>query len=326
MKLSKRKFIIFIVGVVVSFLLFQWRKGFKHLLFAPKGKKVSPLKFVNPYEEAGKTLVSIVHGEDEQEMVREAMKLIGGWEKLQIQGKRVLVKPNVVTSDPPPTTTNAKVVAAVVKELYQNGASRVLVGDMSALMTKPTGRNMEKTGIRKAAEEVGAQILHFEEHGWVEVPVPQGRYVKTAYVSEWVYQVDRIINLPVIKTHRYATYSIALKNFIGATHPRQRPYLIDMEHWEEIIAELNLAYTPHLNILDATTIMVRGGPRRGKSEDTNLIVVSDCSRSGGSGSDQKFRAMATNCREKCLGTKTDQKSRSARPRCLHTRGPQDSAS
>ena len=40
------------------------------------------------------------------------------------------------------------------------------------------------------------------------------------------------------------------------------------------MAELNLAYTPHLNILDATTIMVQGGPRRGEAKKTKLILAS----------------------------------------------------
>lgn len=274
MELSKRKFFIIVVGVVVFFFLFRWRKVFRHLLFSPKGQKVLPIKSENRYVEAGKTLVSIVHGEDEETMVRQAVKLIGGWEKIQVQGKKILVKPNVVTGDPPPTTTNPLVVKAVVKELYDNGASQVWVGDMSGLIRLPTSRNMEKTGIQKAAEEAGARVLYFEKYNWMEVPLPQGRYIDRAFVSEWVFRADRIINLPVIKTHRYAVYSISLKNFIGALHPRQRPYLIDSKHWEEVVAEFNLAYTPHLNILDGTTIMVRGGPQHGDAKNTNLILAS----------------------------------------------------
>jgi len=85
---------------------------------------------------------------------------------------------------------------------------------------------------------------------------------------------DRVINLPVIKTHRSASYSICLKNFIGATHLKFRPYLIDTEHWEELIAEMNIAYQPHLNIVDGTRIMIEGGPWEGTAVDTNLIIAS----------------------------------------------------
>jgi uncharacterized protein (DUF362 family) len=64
-----------------------------------------------------------------------------------------------------------------------------------------------------------------------------------------------------------------LKNFVGATHFRQRPYLVDRTHWEEVIAELNLAYTPDLNIADGTRVMVEGGPWKGKAVDANLIIA-----------------------------------------------------
>jgi len=162
----------------------------------------------------------------------------------------------------------------VVKLLKENGASRIIVGDMSAMMTLSTKRNMEKTGIKKAAEEEGAEVVYFEDHDWVEVELPGARYISKAYVTEWIFNVDRVINLPVIKTHRSASYSICLKNFIGATHLKFRPYLIDTDHWEELISEINIAYQPHLNIVDGTTIMIEGGPWEGTAVDTNLIIAS----------------------------------------------------
>jgi uncharacterized protein (DUF362 family) len=132
---------------------------------------------------------------------------------------------------------------------------------------------MENSFIKTMVEEAGAKLVPFEEGGWVSVETPQGQYVKKVYVAEILYQVDRIINLPVIKTHRSATYSIALKNFVGATHFRQRPFLVDRNHWEEVIAELNLAYTPDLHIVDGTRIMVEGGPWEGKPVEANLVIA-----------------------------------------------------
>jgi uncharacterized protein (DUF362 family) len=145
---------------------------------------------------------------------------------------------------------------------------------MSALQALPTRENMMRTGIQGEAEAAGAKLLYFEDHPWVKVPTPAARYVKEVYVTEWVFRADVIINMPVVKTHRSASYSIALKNFVGATHSRQRPHFINPLHWEEIVAELNLAYTPHLNIVDASTIMVKGGPQQGKEEKANLIIIS----------------------------------------------------
>ncbi len=243
-------------------------------LFSRPERRMKPIRFDNPYKEDGKALVGIAKGKDIMSMVREAVSLIGGLERIDIKGKTVLVKPNVVSGEPNPATTNPEVVRAVVKLLKEAGASKVIVGDMSAMMTLSTKKNFERTGIKKAAEDEGAKVVYFEDHDWVEVELPGTKYISKVYVTEWIFNVDRVINLPVIKTHRSASYSICLKNFIGATHLKFRPYLIDTEHWEELIAEMNIAYQPHLNIVDGTRIMIEGGPWEGTAVDTNLIIAS----------------------------------------------------
>ncbi len=227
----------------------------------------------NPFVRARKSLVAAVGGRDLPEMVRRAVSLIGGFGPLALRGKSVLVKPNVVGGNGHPTTTNPAVVAAVVSVLYEEGAGKVYVGDMSALIRGSTVKNMERSGILAAARGAGAEPLFFEDHGWVTVKVP-GKYLKEVSVTEWIRKVDRVVNLPVIKTHEYAGYSICLKNFVGATHFRQRPYFVNALRWEEVVTELNLAYRPDLNIADGTKVMVEGGPWEGRAEDANLILAS----------------------------------------------------
>jgi len=41
-----------------------------------------------------------------------------------------------------------------------------------------------------------------------------------------------------------------------------------------LIAEFNLAYAPHLNIVDGTLSMIEGGPWKGTPASTNLIIAS----------------------------------------------------
>jgi uncharacterized protein (DUF362 family) len=40
------------------------------------------------------------------------------------------------------------------------------------------------------------------------------------------------------------------------------------------VAEFNLAYQPHLNVVDGTVSMIEGGPWEGKAEKTGLIIAS----------------------------------------------------
>lgn len=244
------------------------------LFFRPKRKgepRKRPNLFVSPEDKA---LVGVSGKGSVKKKIREAVSLIGGFERLKLTGKRVLVKPNCVSGEKNPATTNPEVVKAVVEILYEEGAKKVFVGDMSALRTISTLRNMAKNGIEKAAKDAGAEVVIFEDFGWVEVDLPDNLYVKKAYVTERIFDVDAVINLPVIKTHRSASYSITLKNFIGCTHLSQRPYLIDTAHWEEIVAEFNAAYSPDLNIVDGTVAMIEGGPWSGTPAETNLIIAS----------------------------------------------------
>lgn len=249
--------------------------GVLRSLIGPKGDQrpaVAPPP--NPFMREGRTLVAMVHGTDVPSMVAEAITLIGGVDRLSVRGKTVLVKPNVVSSDPPPTTTNPAVVGAVVRLLVDAGARRVTVGEMSGVMRLPTIRNLEETGIARAARDAGAEVITFDDGEWVEVEPPQGRLVKRLHVAKPVYDADLLVNVPVVKTHAYAGYSICLKNLVGVTHPRYRPYRINASKWEELVAEMNLAAHPVLNIVDATTCMIAGGPVGGSAAETNLILAS----------------------------------------------------
>jgi uncharacterized protein (DUF362 family) len=245
----------------------------KGLLKGPKGR-LEPRYRKNPFVADGKSLVATVGGKDIKKMIKESVSLIGGFDKIGVRGKTILVKPNVVAGRKNPTTTNPEVVKAMVSILYEEGASEVFVGDMSALWKLPTKGNMEKTGIKKAAEEAGVRVIYFEDYDFFNINLPKGRYINNVGVSEWILKVDRVINLPVIKTHRSAAYSICLKNFVGATHFKQRPYFVDSGHWEEVVSEINLAYSPDLNVVDGTKIMVEGGPWEGQVKDTDLIISS----------------------------------------------------
>lgn len=275
MRLFRRGFLILLgLFAVAGFALQRWWSLLEHMLSGSASRVSSSPEFENPYTREGKALISMVGGGDVEGMVRRAVELLGGWELIGVEGRRVLVKPNVVAGDGPPTTTNPEVVRAAVKSLYAAGAAEVFVGDMSALMTLPTRDNMRRTGIESAAVQAGAKVLCFEEHGWREVKTERARHLDSVFVSEWVFAVDRVVNLPVVKTHRSAVYTAALKNFVGATHGEQRPYLVDSGHWEEVVAELNLAYVPHLNLVDATSVMVADGPWHGPSRSPNMILAS----------------------------------------------------
>src|SRR3972149_7430054 len=160
-----RRWILRFMFAVGFLLTIRKRSAMAQLVFRPK-KKSKPRAPENLFTENGKAVVGVSGNGSPAEMIRSAVALIGGFDKLKIKGKTVLVKPNVVSGEKNPATTNPEVVGAMVKILYEEGAKKVYVGDMSAMMILSTKRNMSANGIRRAAEASGAEVVGFEDHAW----------------------------------------------------------------------------------------------------------------------------------------------------------------
>jgi len=251
------------------------RQMLMQILFSPGATPApAPPPAANPFRAGGRSLVAIVRGEDVPRAVQRAVDLIGGLGKLPVRGARTLVKPNVVWGEPPPATTDPRVVKAMAALVRDAGGAPLAVGDMSAVMSLPTRPHLENTGIAAAAREAGAEVLAFEEGEWVAVEPPGVELAKKVFVARAVHAADRLISLPVIKTHRSASFSCALKNTVGCVHGKNKPWMYGGEGWEPAVAELNAAVRPHLYVVDGLRSMVRGGPWSGDAAPTGVILAS----------------------------------------------------
>jgi uncharacterized protein (DUF362 family) len=247
-----------------------------HLLFDPDGPLV-PLKPIpdNPFRRNGRSIVAIVYGKDPRRMIPRAIDLLGGLDLMGMRGKRVLLKPNVLNDQPPPSTTNPQVVEAMAAMVKANGAAEVVVADGSGIIRLPTSANLTTTGMRAAAEAAGARVPGLGRRILGEDRGPSGSGLPAVLFFRPVYESDVVINMPVIKTHRFAEYSCSLKNFVGAVHPRYRPSVTFWTgDWHERIAEINLAVHPALTVADGTTTMIEGGPTSGTPSKTELVICS----------------------------------------------------
>lgn len=217
--------------------------------------------------------VSIVKESSIRESVRKAISMVGNLDFIK-PGDTVLVKPNVNSDDSYPGTTNPEVIKEVVSMCFEKGAKRVIVADRSGVLWQDTMRNMEKTGIAQAAKSAGAEVLALENEEWILVK-PQGvkYWVNGFRIPKIVLEVDHLINVAVVKTHSIADFSMSLKNFVGFIHMSDRMFMHSSGNLKEMIAELNLAFNPKLNILDASKVFVRGGPDRGEVRTPMMIIA-----------------------------------------------------
>lgn len=179
--------------------------------------------------------VVAVQGKDLAVMTRSALEGLGGIATVVKTGDSVFVKPNMVTLPWSSTTNNpfrngectkVEVVVAVVEECLKAGAKQVTVGDGSQMprfdwagaVTLDRSTNLLAEATRLTARygrPVKLACLDTETPEWVEVPTATS--LGSLVVSSLVTEADRVISVPVAKTHKWAHLTLSIKNFIGIT-------------------------------------------------------------------------------------------------------------
>ncbi len=108
--------------------------------------------------------VSVVKGEKTEQMVNQAISMIGGMKSIVKKGDIVLIKPNICLPLPPEKgdATDPIVVASLVKLAKAAGASRVIVGE-SAGWGLYAPDNFEISKIGEYAKKEGAELSYLDE-------------------------------------------------------------------------------------------------------------------------------------------------------------------
>jgi uncharacterized protein (DUF362 family) len=152
---------------------------------------------------------------------------------------------------------------------------------------------MKQNGVEQATLDLKAELSPFDYMRYDALnPTQSSHWAGGYHVPEILTQADHIINVPVIKTHGSARFTMSIKNFVGVIHPNDRTLMHnkhrgsrprgsqpdereeDYPTFAKMIAELGLIVTPALNIMDGTKAFVSGGPSRGDLVEPKLIVAS----------------------------------------------------
>ncbi|MBN2471854.1 MAG: DUF362 domain-containing protein [Anaerolineae bacterium] len=170
------------------------------------------------------------------------------------EGETVFVKVASNSNIAPPAVTSPAVLEGVIGLLWEAGAGRVIVGDMSGAQfvrhlpeetIGSTRENLRQNGLLQAAEAAGAEIHCFEEVPFSEAFIPAmppgahhwGTDLQVAAILD---EVDHIINLPRLGKHGLAGASLGLKNAVGWISDYSRGVLHrDAATFHAKIAEIN---------------------------------------------------------------------------------------
>ncbi len=211
------------------------------------------------------TSFAVVHGTDRETMVRAAVDHLGGISRFVKPGERVLIKPNVGWDRQPEEAANTQpdVVGAMVRLCLTAGASQVWVTDVSV---NDPYRSFARSGIEAAVRGAGGRIRYTTDNDFVSTDL-KGNVLKVWPVSRFYHEVDRVINMPIVKHHSLSKCTIALKNWYGVLGGRRNRL---HQKIDESIADLAAAVRPTLTLVDATRVLKRNGPTGGSLADVSV--------------------------------------------------------
>lgn len=208
-------------------------------------------------EAAPRAKLVVVHGTDIARMLAAGMQAMGGWGAFIQKGKPATVKPNIgwASTAEQGGNTNPELVAECIRACRAAGASAVVIPEKPC---SPARVSFEMSGIAAAAKEAGARLYELQDEHCRTVEFPRGKILRQADVAMDILDTGCLINLPVAKTHKGATLTIGLKNWMGSVRDRGFWHRNGLH---QCIADFSTEVRPHLTIVDATRIMVTNGPR-----------------------------------------------------------------
>jgi len=177
-------------------------------------------------------------------------------------GDAVLIKPNLVNPNPPESgqITSPRLIEAAVKYCQANGAGRVIIGEGPGTYNRKADLKdcFTTTGVSELAERLGVEWVLFDEHDFRTFRNVSDCTPDSFRVTQYAFECDKIINLPVLKTHYLTKVTLAMKNLKGCLKWEDKPRFHQPD-LSRAVVELNKLVRPTLNIIDALNWQPGGG-------------------------------------------------------------------
>ena len=191
-----------------------------------------------------------------------------------VDGKRVLIKPNILSDVPKEKaiTTNPVIVEALIDILKDKGALDILVGDSPGLQS-PTF-SAKTSGIRDVIERKGVRFEDFAKNNrphtiYKKIKVPMAKALD---------EVDVVISVAKFKTHQLMMQTGAVKNMFGLVPGLNKSPLHlkcpSVEEFARLIVSIFKESHTDYAIIDAIMGMEGAGPANGNPRKVGLLISS----------------------------------------------------
>jgi uncharacterized protein (DUF362 family) len=209
------------------------------------------------------------------QLVFEGIRLFN----LDLHGKSVLLKPNLVESIPgKPVNTEPRLIGAAAEAFLRLGASTVTVGDGPGhqrdtdLVVHETGladqlRHRKVSFVDLNRDELIKTKLHADYSGLGHLWLPRT-----------VLSSDFVVSMPKVKTHHWTGVTLSMKNMFGIVPGSRYGWPKNVLHWagiHESVLDICATVRPHFVIADGIIAMEGDGPLNGTPKALHTILLSD---------------------------------------------------
>jgi uncharacterized protein (DUF362 family)/Pyruvate/2-oxoacid:ferredoxin oxidoreductase delta subunit len=218
--------------------------------------------------------VAIVRSEDASGVAR-ALELLGGMGRFVAPGEKVIVKPNICAAkDSASGTVTDPELTAEVCRAARDAGGEVTVAE-SPIYPFKSAKVFPKAGYGDFEARYGFPLVDIDTDDCVEIKVPGGVAIQREVVARRVLEADKVINVPVLKTHLQTVITCALKNLKGVVPAREK-HIIHLAGLDEGIVDINTVVRTDLVVVDAIDCMEgTGGPTNGRPLHVGLVIAGD---------------------------------------------------
>lgn len=226
----------------------------------------------------GLTRIAVVKAQDHRDGVVRALRLLN---PLPLQGRSVVLKPNLNSSHPFPGSTHEETLRALVQICKAWGAREITIADRSGM--GDTVEVMREKGLEALARELGVRLVALDRlppSQWRQRHHPGWHWRRGVLFPILLEQADTIIQTCCLKTHRFGGhFTLSLKNSVGMvarTGPDGYDYMAELHSsplQRTLVAEINTLYRPALVVLDGIEAFVEGGPETGRLARPGVVLA-----------------------------------------------------
>src|SRR5579871_1653677 len=221
--------------------------------------------------------VSIIRAAAYTEDLTEKVLGILNEHKLNVRGKRVVLKPNLVEFDPGKSiNTHPAVVRAAAEAFRSLGAADVRIAEGPG-HRRNTRELAEAAGFCELFPKFDSLFtdLNLDEISRVELHRPFSR-LRELYLPQTALGADLLVSMPKMKTHHWVGATLSMKNFFGLVPGAVYGWPKNVLHWagiNECIADLYRAFPRHFALVDGIDGMEGNGPIQGTTRHAGVIVA-----------------------------------------------------